>query len=171
MNSLHERPQRTIGRPVEIEGIGFVTGAMVRLRFVPAPVDTGVVFVRTDLPDSPTIPARIDAVTGVQRRTTLGHAPAQVGLVEHVLAALAGLRIDNCRVEVDAPEPPGLDGSSRRFVDALLDAGAVLQPAWRPIWTVDRPVTVRAPGATLTLHPPEEEGLRVSYFLDYGERK
>jgi UDP-3-O-acyl N-acetylglucosamine deacetylase len=168
MNSLRERPQRTIGRSVEIEGIGFVTGAMVRLRFVPAPVDTGVVFVRTDLPDSPTIPAHIDAVTGVQRRTTLGHAPAQVGLVEHVLAALAGLRIDNCRVEVDAPEPPGLDGSAWRFVEALAGAGVETQTAARTIWWIDNSIRLESGGATLTLHPDEGPHLRISYFLDYG---
>lgn len=162
------RRQRTIRRTVEVSGIGFVTGAHVRLRFVPAPPNTGVVFVRTDLRPAAVIHAHADEVTGTARRTTLGRAPAEVSLVEHVLAALAGMRVDNCRVELDAPEPPGLDGSALKFVEAILVAGAVLQSAWRPIWKVERPVTVRQPGATLTLHPPKEEGLRVSYFLDYG---
>jgi UDP-3-O-acyl-N-acetylglucosamine deacetylase len=95
-----------------------------------------------------------------------------VALVEHVLAALAGLRIDNCLVELDAPEPPGLDGSARGFVQALSSAGLVLQPARRSVWTVDQPVGVAAAGATLTLHPPADDhpGLLLSYFLDYGPR-
>jgi UDP-3-O-acyl N-acetylglucosamine deacetylase len=164
----NSRPQRTLARPAEVEGTGFLTGAAVRLRFVPAPPDTGVVFVRTDLPARPHVPARIDLVTGTQRRTTLGRPPAQVALVEHVLAALAGLRLDNCFVELDAPEPPGLDGSARRFVDALRAGGAVLQPARRAAWSVDRPVVVMQGGATLAIHPAEDDELRISYLLDYG---
>lgn len=163
------RYQRTLTRPVEIQGVGFLTGAVVRLRFHPAPASTGVVFVRTDLRPSVHIPARVALVTGTQRRTTLGHAPAQVGLVEHVLAALAGLRIDNCFVELNAPEPPGLDGSAQGFVDVLREAGSVLQPARRAIYGVDCPVVVASRGATLTLHPAEAgTELKISYALDYG---
>jgi UDP-3-O-acyl N-acetylglucosamine deacetylase len=162
------RSQRTVARPAEFEGIGFLTGAAVRLRFVPAAPDTGVVFVRTDLLARPQLPARIDQVTGTKRRTTLGRSPAQVALVEHVLAALAGLRIDNCYVELDAPEPPGLDGSARRFVEALRAAGTSLQPAQRAAWSVERTVVVAQGGATLAIHPTEEDELRISYLLDYG---
>jgi UDP-3-O-acyl N-acetylglucosamine deacetylase len=150
--------------------MGFLTGAAVRLSFQPAPPSTGVVFVRTDLGPDARIPARIDQVTGTQRRTTLGRPPLQVGLVEHVLAALAGLRIDNCLVELDAPEPPGMDGSAQVFVDLLRQAGVALQPARRAVWAVQSPVVVRQNGATLALHPSEEEGLRASYILDYGTR-
>jgi UDP-3-O-acyl N-acetylglucosamine deacetylase len=167
MRKLGQRPPRTIARPASLHGIGFLTGATVRLRFAPAPPGTGIVFVRTDLQPAAHIPARHDHVTGTQRRTTLGDAPAQVGLVEHVLAALAGLRIDNCFVELNAPEPPGLDGSAWGFVEALLDAGVAPQPGQRGVWGVNEPVVVRAGGATLALHP-RDEGLRVSYFLDYG---
>jgi UDP-3-O-acyl N-acetylglucosamine deacetylase len=143
---------------------------MVRLRFVPAPPSSGVVFVRRDLPGRPTISAHVSQVTGTQRRTTLGQPPVQVALVEHVLAALSGLRIDNCLVELDAPEPPGLDGSARGFAQALASVGAVVQPAHRSVWLVQTPITVRSGGATLTLHPPldEQPSLTLSYFLDYG---
>jgi len=145
-----------------------LTGACVRLRFVPAPVNAGVVFARVDLAPTARIPARVEHVTGTQRRTTLGHAPVSVSLVEHVLAALAGLRIDNCLVEVNAPEPPGLDGSARCFVDCLQDAGAVLQSGRRAVCSVDEPVVVRGGGATLALYPAQDEELRISYLLDYG---
>jgi UDP-3-O-acyl N-acetylglucosamine deacetylase len=157
-----------VARSAEVEGVGFLTGAAVRLRFVPAPPDTGIIFVRTDLLARPHVPARIEQVTGTQRRTTLGRPPAQVALVEHVLAALAGLRIDNCYVELDAPEPPGLDGSARGFVGALRAAGAVPQPARRAAWLVERTVLVSQGGATLAIHPTEDDGLRISYLLDYG---
>ncbi len=162
------RYQRTIARPAALSGVGFLTGAAVELCFHPAPPSTGVVFVRSDLKPPVQIPARIEQVTGTQRRTTLGTPPAQVALVEHVLAALAGMRIDNCYVELNAPEPPGLDGSALRFVQALRQAGAVLQPARRPVCHVDAPVIVSQNGATLALHPGAEGELKVSYALDYG---
>jgi UDP-3-O-acyl N-acetylglucosamine deacetylase len=138
------------------------------LRFHPAPADTGVVFVRTDLRPSVQVQATIDNVTGTQRRTTIGQGPAQVGLVEHVLAALAGLKIDNCYVELNASEPPGLDGSAKGFADVLCRAGTVLQPSRRSIWCVDAPVVVEHNGATLTLHPAFSRELKITYILDYG---
>jgi UDP-3-O-acyl N-acetylglucosamine deacetylase len=162
------RYQRTIAQPAELTGVGFLTGATVRVRFCPAPPSTGVVFVRTDLRPAQQIPARVHQVTATQRRTTLGHGHAQVALVEHVLAALAGLRIDNCLVEINAPEPPGFDGSVQPIVDALRQAGAQLQPARRAIWCVDSPVVVGQGGATLTLHPTPCDGLTITYLLDYG---
>lgn len=168
MRRLSYRHQRTITRPGEVQGVGFLTGAMVRLRFVPAPPGTGLVFVRTDLRPRASIPARLDQVSGTKRRTTLGQPPAQVGLVEHVLAALAGLHIDNCYIELNAPEPPGLDGSARRFADVLCDAGPLVQPARRAVCTVEQPVLVAQGGATLALHPADGHALRVSYLLDYG---
>src|SRR4051812_14745386 len=113
------RPQRTIGRRRELRGTGLLTGSPVVLAFAPAPPDSGVTIVRTDLARPARIPARVTEVSGTQRRTTLGQGTAAVMLVEHVLAALAGLRIDNCVVELDGPEPPGLDGSAGGFVEAL----------------------------------------------------
>jgi UDP-3-O-acyl N-acetylglucosamine deacetylase len=178
------RYQRTIERPAEVWGVGYLTGATVRLRFLPAPPSSGVVFVRTDLRPRVYLPAHTNNVTGTARRTTLGHPPGQIGLVEHVLAALAGLRIDNCQIELNAPEPPGLDGSARGFVEALLDAGICRQGTRRPIFGVEKSVVLAAGGATLALHPPlpspfsrpaetnvaPEHELYLSYFLDYGLR-
>jgi UDP-3-O-acyl-N-acetylglucosamine deacetylase len=92
-----------------------------------------------------------------------------VTLVEHLLAALAGMRVDNCTIEIDGPEPPGLDGSSKGYVAAITAAGIVGQPGRRPIWAVASPVTVSAGGATISLHPTDEPSeLRISYLLDYG---
>ena len=168
MNRIHDRFQQTIGEPAEVQGIGYVTGKHVRLRFRPAPASTGIVFVRTDLGTQACIPACVENVTGTNRRTTLGKAPVHVSLVEHVLAALSGLRIDNCFVELDAPEPPGLDGSADAFVNALQHAGTVMLSERRPIWTVTEPETFVMNDATITLHPLDVPELRVSYLLDYG---
>lgn len=171
MRRYTTRPQRTTVRPIEVVGIGMLTGNPVRLRFVPAAPCTGVVFVRVDLAGRPRVSAHVSQVTGTHRRTTLGRGKVQVTLVEHVLAALAGLRVDNCLVEVDGPEPPGLDGSANRFVQALIAAGVREQPIERGVWTVTEPVTVESGPATLTLHPPTADlsgRLVMSYFLDYG---
>jgi UDP-3-O-acyl N-acetylglucosamine deacetylase len=162
------RYQRTIARPATIEGIGFLTGATVHLRFLPAPTSSGVVFRRTDLESATIVPAHVDRVAGIQRRTILGLGNAQIGLVEHVLAALAGLRIDNCCVELDAPEPPGLDGSALGFVEVLQAAGIELQPARREVYAVTEPVIVSHEGATLALYPPDADELKISYTLQYG---
>jgi UDP-3-O-acyl N-acetylglucosamine deacetylase len=169
VRKLSSRRQRTIARTAEARGVGYLTGANIRLRFVPAPPSTGVVFVRTDLNPPLHVPATLEQVTGTNRRTTLGHLPRGVSLVEHVLAALAGLRVDNCYVEVDAPEPPGLDGSARLFVDVLERAGFEAQSAFKTIWTVRSSVVVAHGGATLALHPHDGHELRASYLLDYGD--
>jgi UDP-3-O-acyl N-acetylglucosamine deacetylase len=165
---IGHRQQRTLAAPAEVTGVGFVAGKRVTARFLPAPAGTGLVFRRTDLPGAPAVPATAAAVTGTDRRTTLGPPAAGVTLVEHALAALAGLRLDNCTIELDGPEPPGLDGSAVGFVAALAAAGAVIQTARRPVWTVAEPRVVTAGGATIALHPTDQPGLMVSYRLDYG---
>lgn len=162
------RQQRTIAREAEVRGIGFIQGSDVAVRFRPAGADTGVVFVRADLPGSPSVPAQIRHVIPRQRRTTLQRGEATVEMVEHVLAALAGMRIDNCRVDIDSSETPGCDGSSKAFVDALGEAGIVEQDREREMLVIDHPITVRDGQATLTAHPGD--GFVLSYHLDYGPR-
>jgi UDP-3-O-[3-hydroxymyristoyl] N-acetylglucosamine deacetylase/3-hydroxyacyl-[acyl-carrier-protein] dehydratase len=164
------RPQRTIAREAGVRGISFLGGRDVRLRFRPAEAGSGVVFVRTDLPDRPSVPALIQNVVPRQRRTAIERGPAVVEMVEHVMAALAGLRVDNCVVEIDGPETPGCDGSSRAFAEALSEAGFLEQEAPRPVLVIDRPITVREGEAILTAHPGEVGHLVLSYHLDYGPR-
>ena len=169
MRVIGYRHQRTLTVPADIEGVGFITGTHVRIRLHPAPINTGLVFCRTDDPTAPKIPARSNFVTGTQRRTTLGSQTQGVTLVEHLLASLAGLRVDNCTIDIDGPEPPGLDGSANGFIAAIQAAGVTEQPARRPIWSVSTPVIVAANGATIGLYPAAEStNLRMSYFLDYG---
>ena len=106
------RKQRTLAGTAVVEGFGYWSSRDVRLEFRPAPVDTGIVFVRKDLDGSPRIPADVAHRVEVPRRTTLQCGEARVDMVEHVMAALAGLQIDNCEVWTNEPEMPGCDGSS-----------------------------------------------------------
>jgi UDP-3-O-[3-hydroxymyristoyl] N-acetylglucosamine deacetylase len=166
------RPQRTIARTAEIAGIGLFTGADVTLRFLPAPEDHGIVFRRVDLAGCPEVPATIDYAIARSRRTAVGRGHAIVEMTEHVLAALAGLRVDNCVVELDAPEPPGCDGSSLVFAEALMNADFVRQDAPRGVFTVeDEEIVLGDDGdAELIAQSSEGDGLTVHYRLDYGPR-
>jgi UDP-3-O-[3-hydroxymyristoyl] N-acetylglucosamine deacetylase/3-hydroxyacyl-[acyl-carrier-protein] dehydratase len=127
-----------------------------------------VVFVRTDLPGHPSVPALVEHVVPRERRTTLQRGEAVVEMVEHVLAALAGQRVDNCRVEIDAPESPGCDGSSRAFLEALREAGTLPQNRPRTRLVVRRPVSVAEGGSALEARPAPDDGLALTYRLDYG---
>jgi UDP-3-O-acyl N-acetylglucosamine deacetylase len=162
------RLQRTIASEREVRGVGFFHGSDVTLRFRPAGADTGVVFVRTDLPGRPTVRARIDHVVPTPRRTTVRQGEAVVEMIEHVMAALAGLRVDNCAVEIDAAEPPGCDGSSRAFVEALTAAGVVDLDRPRAALALDAPVRVGDGQAELTAYPSPTPEYALSYHLDYG---
>ena len=164
------REQQTIARPAEVSGIAFLSGADVRLRFLPAGPREGISFVRTDLAPAIAIPALVEHVVPSERRTTLSYQGSEVGMVEHVMAALAGLQIDNCRVEVDCPEPPGCDGSSLAFAEALLDAGIVRQGVPRELLVIRRDVTAGLPPAQphISLSRTLKPGWTIGYALDYG---
>lgn len=160
--------QRTIAREATVRGIGFVTGVDVELRFKPADADTGLLFVRTDLPNQPHIPADIAYVAPRRLRTTLESGAAKVEMTEHVLAALSGLGIHNCIIEIDGPEAPGMDGSAKAFADALCNAGILVLGVPAPVLEITETVTVAENEATVTIEPTEHPGLVVEYCLDYG---
>ena len=127
----------TIGRAVVVEGIGLHLGLPCRLTFQPAPTGTGIVFRRTDMVDAPPVPARVDIAVEAERRTQLGTGPAALHTVEHVLAAVGALAIDDLEIGMDGPEPPIMDGSALPFVNALREAGLVPNGG-RPDWLVLR---------------------------------
>lgn len=160
--------QRTIEKPVSLEGRGYLTGVEVKIVFCPAEPDAGVVFIRTDLPNQPKIPAHIDFVIPRQRRTSIGKDDAVIEMIEHVMAALTGLGIDNCRIEMNAPETPGCDGSSQAFVDALNQAGIVDQDAPARVWKIDRPLTVTEGTMTISAMPDPDSLFKLNYTLDYA---
>ena len=115
--------QMTIKKPVTMSGIGLHTGVKTTMTFKPAPENFGIRFRRVDMPNSPEIPADVDHVVDLRRGTTLGIGDARVHTVEHVLAAVAGLQVDNILIELNNIEPPIADGSAKPFVDMLLEAG------------------------------------------------
>jgi len=164
------RSQRTISRSTAVTGIGFLTGADVRLEFHPAPEHYGIAFQRTDCPGSDPIPALVEYTAPRQRRTALSHKGVTIELIEHAMAALAGLRIDNCLVTVDAEEAPGCDGSCLPFVQALLEVGVIEQTALKPCVVINQPLRLASPDGRqwVELQPAAGRGLTIEYTLDYG---
>jgi UDP-3-O-[3-hydroxymyristoyl] N-acetylglucosamine deacetylase / 3-hydroxyacyl-[acyl-carrier-protein] dehydratase len=162
------RSQRTIRTPFEIEGIGLHEGKHVRVRVRPGRADGGVVFLRSDLPDAGPVPATIASLGEGSRRTVLRRGAAEVHTVEHLLAALLGLQIDNLEIELDGPELPSLDGSSLPWFEALARAGTVEGKSPRKTLVLEHPVSVELDGATLTAMPSDKPGLHLSYTLDYS---
>jgi UDP-3-O-[3-hydroxymyristoyl] N-acetylglucosamine deacetylase len=163
------RCQRTIRNETTTRGIGFLTGADVTLRFLPAPENHGVVFQRVDLSDQPCVPATHEFLVPRQRRTAISGNGATIELVEHVMSALAGLQVDNCLVQLDAPETPGFDGSCQAVVDALLLADFENQTATRRILHVPQPLHVTSEdGSMIDARPFGRDGLTITYVLDYG---
>jgi UDP-3-O-[3-hydroxymyristoyl] N-acetylglucosamine deacetylase/3-hydroxyacyl-[acyl-carrier-protein] dehydratase len=161
------RTQRTLRTAATVKGIGLHTGAETIVRLLPVEPDTGVVFVRTDLPDEPQVPATFAYVTSEGRRSLLRNGPAEVHTTEHFLAALHGLGVDNLEVRMTGPELPGGDGSALIFVDAIREAGVVDQKVPRKAFAVEEPIHVRE-GESLLAALPEERGLHISYTLSYA---
>ncbi|MBI2104020.1 MAG: bifunctional UDP-3-O-[3-hydroxymyristoyl] N-acetylglucosamine deacetylase/3-hydroxyacyl-ACP dehydratase [Candidatus Omnitrophica bacterium] len=160
--------QRTVARDVSIKGLGIHTGLPVSLRVLPAPPDTGIVFVRTDLPHRPAIPVKSTKIVDVEksvRRTTLSKDGVEVQTVEHFMASLWGTGIDNAYVEVTNVELPGLDGSAVQFVQQLTAAGTVEQPAPRRYFALREPVFVQEGDSSIVVFP--DRTLRISYLLSY----
>ena len=144
------------------------TGNRTTITFLPAPVHSGVNFVRVDLPDRPVIPATIDHVNGLERGTSLGMNKVRIHTVEHVLAALGGLQIDNLIVELDANEPPVGDGSAKPFVDALLKAGILEQDASKEYLEIDMPIWYskkKEKGVELVALPSDD--FMITFMVDY----
>lgn len=161
------RKQTTITDPVSVTGFGFWSGRDVSLTFHPAASNTGVVFVRTDLPGQPRIPAVIQNRVDGPRRTTLVANGTTVEMVEHVLAALAGMRIDNCEIHVDRAEMPGCDGSSLAFTDALAKTTIVELQSQRRVIRIEAPVRVGTEDSWIQAEPTTNDTLELSYQLNY----
>lgn len=162
------RQQQTLARPVAVSGRGYWSGREVRVEFRPAAPGTGRVFVRDDLGPGARVPATLDSRVPAERRTVLSRGGATLEMVEHALAALAGLGVDNCEVGVNAPELPGLDGSSLEYVQAIESVGLVEQwPLAQPI-SITRPVRCGGGEHWIEGRPSIGGGLTIEYRLDYG---
>lgn len=156
--------QKTIARPVEVQGIGLHSGQPVKLTILPAAANQGVRFRRADLPGRPILRAHFSRVADTTRATTLKEGGATLSTVEHLLAALYGLGIDNALIEVHGAEIPILDGSARPFVEALLQAGALPLPWPRTYLVLRRTVEVKNGHGWMRAMPGQP---RISYRIEF----
>lgn len=159
--------QRTLAGVAETSGVGLHSGTSVRLALHPAPVDSGIRFRRSDLASPRDIPARAGYVAGTRLCTTLAVGDQQVATVEHLLAALAGLGIDNALVEVSAPEVPIMDGSAAPFVELIRRAGIAEQAAAKRCLRVTREVVVVEDDKSAAFEP--FDGFRMSFTIDFEQ--
>ncbi|HNR41200.1 MAG TPA: bifunctional UDP-3-O-[3-hydroxymyristoyl] N-acetylglucosamine deacetylase/3-hydroxyacyl-ACP dehydratase [Bacteroidales bacterium] len=162
--------QRTIANTVSLKGKGLHSGIDVNITFRPAPANHGYKFCRTDLPGAPLIDALADHVTETSRGTTLVQNNASVSTIEHVLAALYGLRIDNALIELDGPEAPIMGGSAWKFTQALKSAGFVEQKDERNYFRVKQKITYsdEEHGVDLIVYP--DDHLSINVLIDYNSK-
>jgi UDP-3-O-[3-hydroxymyristoyl] N-acetylglucosamine deacetylase/3-hydroxyacyl-[acyl-carrier-protein] dehydratase len=160
--------QRTIKKSIELNGVGLHTGACVNLKFKPAPANTGINFIRVDIEDSPMVKADINNIIGQERsprRTSIGINGVEVHTIEHLMAALWALSIDNVIIEIDGPELPGLDGSAAGFIDILRKVGIEEQGVPKKIYQIRSSIWAEQDGAMIMILP--DDNFRVSYTLNY----
>lgn len=159
--------QNTVKRESSVAGIALHTGARAHLKVLPAPVNTGVVFRRVDMPGSPEVKADAYNVVDVRRATTIASKTtgAFVVTVEHIMAALHASRVDNAYVEMDCPEPPIADGSAEPYFDAVQAAGIEPQDVPAEIWTASEPVILEEGETKMVLTPADE--LRITMIVQY----
>lgn len=165
-----DKKQRTIEEEVTLTGVGLHTGENVTLKFIPAPENHGYAFKRVDLEGEPIIEADANYVVNTQRGTNLEKQGVKIQTSEHVLAALVGLEVDNILIELNSPEPPIMDGSSKFFVEALEEAGIVEQNADREEYVVKDVISYKdeATGSEITIIP--SENYQVTAMVDFGTK-
>ncbi len=167
---MHRIQQRTIQRRVEMAGIGLHSGSPARMALLPAPRDTGIVFVRTDVRPVVEIEAKTENVVDTALATRIGTLDEEgrlirIGTIEHLMACLYGLGIDNVRVEIAGPELPAMDGSAAPFVRAVQSAGVREQGAGRRVLVIKKKVEVRDGSRLARIVPARRP--RVSCSVDY----
>ncbi len=162
--------QKTISKEITIEGIGLHTGKEVSLTFKPAPINNGFIFVRSDLEGNPIIEALAIYVTNTDRGTNLVKDGVSINTSEHVLAAAVGLDIDNLIIEINASEPPIMDGSSKLFIEALEKAQIIEQDAEREEFIVTENISYydEESGSEIVLMPADE--FQVTTLVDFGTK-
>ena len=159
--------QTTLAKEVRVAGVGVHGGLPANLTLRPAAADTGVVFIRTDLPGRPAIPARADTVCDTRLATVIGDgAGATVATVEHLMSALAGLGVDNAIAEIDGPETPIGDGSAADFVAAIDRAGLADLDATRRYLEILQTVEIAAPGKRVALTPADRFEMSVEIIFE-----
>ncbi|MBI5345323.1 MAG: UDP-3-O-acyl-N-acetylglucosamine deacetylase, partial [Deltaproteobacteria bacterium] len=148
-------------------GIGLHTGHNVSVRILPAGEDTGITFVRTDIPGSPRIKATASSVVATDRATTIGCKGVNITTIEHILAAFYGLGVDNAVVEVSGPEIPALDGSAAHFIEVMEEAGLKELSGLRKYLVIKKPIKVTEGGRYIFIYPSEDTEFTVDYSMDF----
>jgi len=161
------KKQRTIAKPISYTGVGLHTGNLTTLTFRPAPANSGVRFKRIDLKESPEIPAVIDYVVDISRGTSIGMDDVIIHTVEHVLAATAGLEIDNLLVELDNNEPPVGDGSALPFVQALTESGIIEQDSPKDYLVIDDTIAYSDEKKMIDIVVFPSDEFRITFMVDY----
>ncbi len=162
------RYQKTISGEVSLDGIGLHTGIQSTLTIKPAKENAGIIFIRTDLEERPTVSAIIDNVIDTNRGTTLSQNSAQINTVEHVLAALSGLGVYNATIELSAPEPPIMDGSSLPFVQAIKKNGIINQGVKQETIKITESIHFNDPDSDTEINVLPANQFKITYFMDYG---
>jgi UDP-3-O-[3-hydroxymyristoyl] N-acetylglucosamine deacetylase / 3-hydroxyacyl-[acyl-carrier-protein] dehydratase len=162
--------QQTIQRAVSVSGVGLHTGVTATMTFLPAPANHGYKFQRVDLPGQPIVDADVDNVVDLSRGTTIEQNGARIHTVEHTLAALVGLQIDNVLIQLDGPEPPIMDGSSMKFIEALEDGGLEEQNAYRNYFEVPEYVHYMNPEKDIEMAALPLSDYRLTVMVDYNSK-
>tara|TARA_Y100000294_G_scaffold169344_1_gene180328 strand:- start:449 stop:1393 length:945 start_codon:yes stop_codon:yes gene_type:complete len=162
-----ERKQRTIQMSQSSSGVGLHTGVQSTIAFHPAPENFGIRFIRSDIPGCPEIKADIDHVVDISRGTTIEENDVRIHTVEHALAAVSGLRIDNILIELTGKEPPVMDGSAKDFVESLLKAGIKTQKKMRKVLEITRAVNYTNPYREIDIHVIPANRFRVTFMVEY----
>lgn len=160
--------QHTIKDKITVSGVGLHTGQNCNMTFVPQDINFGIKFQRIDLPNQPIVEADVDYVVDLSRGTTIEKNGARINTVEHTLAALSGLEIDNVLIQLDGPEPPIMDGSSKIFVDALSEVGLIEQKASRNYFLVTENIRYVDESRGVEIAALPLDNYRVTVMIDYN---
>ncbi|MDD3050542.1 MAG: bifunctional UDP-3-O-[3-hydroxymyristoyl] N-acetylglucosamine deacetylase/3-hydroxyacyl-ACP dehydratase [Candidatus Cloacimonetes bacterium] len=161
--------KRTINGVISYTGVGLHTGQISTITFKPADKNEGILFVRTDMPNNPKIPADIDHVVDISRGTTIGIDKATVATVEHLLAAIKGLNIDNLRIDINGPEVPVADGSAKPFINLIKKVGIVEQDAEREYFEFDEAISLYGLSNNVDIVIVPSDDLKVTFMIDYEQ--
>lgn len=162
--------QRTIVSSFRCEGVGLHTGKSVIIDFEPAEVNHGIRFMRVDMKDQPILPADVTQVVSTNRGTSIRNGDAQISTVEHVLSALAGMKVDNVLIKVDGPEIPIMDGSASAFVDGIISVGIIEQDSDREYFEIEEPISFKdeVTGSELLALPGDD--FEITAMIDFNSQ-
>ena len=163
-----ERKQRTIRASQSCQGVGLHTGVKTTITFHPAPENFGIRFIRSDIPGCIEIKADIDHVVDISRGTTIEENDVRIHTVEHALAAVSGLRLDNILIELTGKEPPVMDGSAKDFVECLIKAGIKIQNEQRKVLEITRAVNYTNSYRDIDIHVIPSDRFRITFMVEYN---